>query len=229
MKTKILKVLLILPFLTNAQFLNYGLKAGLNLTDADTGFIYTSPNNATFISNSQSIKFGVDTSLMASFYIGAFTEFSFKKKSRFTLQLELIYNQNGTTIKQKDGNTNDNLSYSTSGAKIKVSQLNIPLLLKFYPKNNFSIDGGIYTGYVLGIKSISPDGVTFNVDDNFINKIDFGLIVGATYNLKNNMFIELRYNHGLIDIDNLHDESYGESVEVYYKNRTIHFGVGYKF
>ena len=229
MKTTILKLLLILPFFGNAQSIHYGFKAGLNLTDANTGFIYTSPKNSTLVSNSQSIKLVIDTSPMSSFYVGAFTEFIFKRRSKFTLQLELIYNQNGTIVNQKDADSNNNFSYSASGEKIKISQLNLPILLKLYPKSNFSIDGGIYTGYIFGIKSIISNGTTSELSDTSINKIDFGLIIGGSYYLKNNMFIELRYNYGFINIVNISDTQYGETFENYYKNRTLHFGVGYKF
>lgn len=229
MKTKLLLLVLFLPLIFQAQLLHYGAKAGLNLADAYTGIIYTSPNNRTLLSNSQSITFGVDTSPLVSFYIGGFTEFSFTKKSQFTLQLELIYAQNGTSINAKKRNENDYISYTTEGGKIKVSQLTIPVLVKFYPKNNFSIDGGIYTGYVFGIKTINASGLTVDYQNELINKIDFGLILGTTYNLKNNMFFELRYNFGLIDLDRSFESFYGDTFETFYKNRTFHLGIGYKF
>ena len=229
MKTLIFKLLIILPFFCNAQLFHYGLKGGLNLSDANSGFIYTSVDNMTYISNSQTRTLQVTSSPSVSFYIGGFSEFMFSKKSKFALQVELVYAQNGTNIDAKESNENEDFSYSTAGTRIKVNQLNIPILLKFYPTTNFSVDGGFYGGYIFTAKSIDNDNVTTFADENTLNKFDYGLIIGATYNLQNNMFFEFRYNHGLSDLENWKESYFSDTFESYYKNRTLHFGIGYKF
>lgn len=213
---KIYLLLLLFGFNCTSQ-IKYGFKGGLNLTNADTGI--------DFLNRS----FGISTSPKASFYLGTFTEIPFKKNKKFSLQLELLFNQNGTSIDKKSLDQTTDIDYETNGGKINVSQLDLTILIKFYPKKNFSLNFGLYTGYVLDVKSKNTNGITLKAEKSKINRFDYGFIVGASYYLKNNLFFEFSYNHGFSDLDKT-KETYPDfgDLSSFYKNRTLHFGIGYK-
>ncbi len=87
----------------------------------------------------------------------------------------------------------------------------------------------MYTGYVIGINTKNSNGTKSNVDGSDINRFDYGFIVGASYYFKNNLFLEFKYNNGLSDLDNTkQSDPFIGDIKSFYKNRTLHFGIGYK-
>jgi hypothetical protein len=104
------------------------------------------------------------------------------------------------------------LLFSTQGAKnYKLSYINIPVLIQYMFDNGFRIQAGPQVGFL-----VSSD------DDIDYNPIDFALSVGVSYVVPSTGFgIDLRYNHGLNDIN--------KSSDVKATNRGIQFGLFYLF
>lgn len=118
----------------------------------------------------------------------------------------------------------DNLSlqpellYSTQGAKVdgtddkfKLNYINLPIVLKFYLTDAFSIHAGPQFGLLLGeTENVLPiDTKTF----------EYGGAFGVDYALSNNFFVQGRYNPGFSEI----------ADEVDIKNSVIQISLGVTF
>jgi len=143
------------------------------------------------------------------------------------LNMYNIHNENNTSYDQRTGyyfgllghiHRNNQwafqpeLVYSAQGAKDhNLGYINVPVLLQYMFDNGFRIQAGPQVGFL-----ISSD------NDNDYNPIDFALSVGVSYVVPSTGFgIDLRYNHGLSDIN--------KSSDVKSTNRGIQLGLFYLF
>jgi hypothetical protein len=143
------------------------------------------------------------------------------------LNMYNIHNENNTSYDQRTGyyfgllghiHRNNQwafqpeLVYSAQGAKNhNLGYINVPVLLQYMFDNGFRIQAGPQVGFL-----VSSD------NDNDYNPIDFALSVGVSYVVPSTGFgIDLRYNHGLSDIN--------KSSDVKSTNRGIQLGLFYLF
>lgn len=122
-----------------------------------------------------------------------------------SLQPELLYSMKGT-------NWNDtNLDY-----------IDLPILGKY----NFSFAEGLSAeaGPVIGIL-MSAERNSVDVKDNY-QTIDAAFAIGASYKLNMGVFFSLRYNVGLIDVDDFEDDS---NPFVGGKNNVFQASAGFMF
>lgn len=135
-----------------------------------------------------------------NFYAGVVTEF--RISNLFAVSPELMYSGEGAKYKFENKNYNFN-----------TSNLNLPVLAKFYVTKGLSLNVGPQFGYVLGAKA---DGE--KVDKDFYNKFQVAAAVGATYNF-GKLFVEARYNYGFTKF----------MKEAKNNANAIQVGLGYKF
>jgi len=104
------------------------------------------------------------------------------------------------------------LVYSAQGAKgYNLGYINIPVLVQYMFDNGFRIQAGPQVGFL-----VSSD------NENDYNATDFAISAGVSYVVPATGFgIDLRYNHGLSDINNSND--------VKSTNRGIQLGLFYIF
>ena len=149
----------------------------------------------------------VESKIRPSFYVGGLAEFAFN---------DVVLMDAG-------------LTYSNQGAKAKEGDradiqhaLNLPVWFK-YDFAGFRPKAGLYAGYILSQQTKAGDKVT-TVDKDLYNHFDYGIGLGAEYNLPNNgLFFEASYNWGLANLQkNVDSKNYAN-------NRVIQVGVGYKF
>jgi hypothetical protein len=143
------------------------------------------------------------------------------------LNMYNIHNDNGTSYDQRTGYNiglmghihrnsqwafQPELVYSAQGAKNhNLGYINIPVLIQYMFNNGFRIQAGPQVGFLVS----SDDGIDYN-------PIDFALSAGVSYVVPSTGFgIDLRYNHGLSDIN--------KSSDVKSTNRGIQFGLFYLF
>ena len=148
-----------------------------------------------------------ETKIRPSFYAGALAEFAFNDV--VLMDAGLTYSNQGFKAKQGDG------------AYIQHT-LNLPVWFK-YDFAGFRPKAGLYAGYILS-QQLKGKGNTRTVDSDSYNHFDYGIGLGAEYNLPNNgLFFEASYNWGLANLRKNGD------AENYINNRVIQVGVGYKF
>ena len=217
MKKIILTSLMVCSAIAFSQDVKFGIKGGLNLSSAS-------------ISGIDEPFFG-DTSSRTSYHLGGVAVI--KVTDKFTFQPELLINSLG--VKSNLTETEPQYFYNSSN-NIKLMYLSIPLIGKFNLFNGLFLEGGPQVGILVDAKNESSVTETYNgftssesgtktVKENF-KSLDFGLNIGTSYNIENNMFFSARYYYGLSD---LWKQSSNTDLTVEYKNNCFQLSVGYMF
>lgn len=128
----------------------------------------------------------------SSFYIGGLVDFAVSEK--FHVQPELLYSMEGS------GETEENLDF-----------IRIPVLAKYYVADSFSLHAGPQFGFVAGGGLVK----------DLTKSMDYGLAIGAGYELESGLFFDARYNLGLANISDVDGFDAGMS--------SINVGLGYRF
>ncbi len=147
-----------------------------------------------------------DTDNMVGFSAGILGEF---KISKFAVQPEVLYSFQGAKY---------------SGGKFETSYLNIPVMAKYYITDGLSIEAGPQVGFLLSAKEKIDGEDDYDVKD-FVNKTDFAINFGASYELSViPVGFFARYSLGVTDI--YKDVDAGENAG---KNRVFQVGAFVKF
>ncbi len=149
-----------------------------------------------------------ETGQRHSFHIGFYTE-SFLNPN-VAIQLELQYSQQGYEIRDSGGTFTQKLNY-----------INLPLLLKIYPSDNFFLETGPQIGYAITHKEEFDSSFDlFDTSREFTPKsFDWGVNFGGGFKTDSGVSFGLRYHLGLGDI-------YDEGKP---KNRVWQFSLGFDF
>lgn len=133
-----------------------------------------------------------DSDGKTGFYVGGFVDLSISEK--FHIQPELLYSSEGAD-------------------KASIDYIRIPVMAKYYVAEGFNLQAGPNVGFKVATEN--------DALDEFTKSTDFGLGLGAAYDLPMGLIIEARYNLGLANIS---DVSGFDS-----KNTGFQVGLGYKF
>jgi hypothetical protein len=152
---------------------------------------------------------GLNYKNRTGFHAGAFALFKFTK---IGIQPEVIFSQQGSTIKYNSKDFDANYSY-----------INIPVLLKLYTIAGLNIQAGPQFGFVASEKNELVDELKKddpNVKDP-IKGSDISLALGIGWDLPFGLSVDGRYNLGLSDNSDVDGNSF--------KNQVWQFSLGYKF
>jgi opacity protein-like surface antigen len=141
--------------------------------------------------------------MKAGYQAGLFAEFQIAPN--IAIAPEVVFSDQGFSYKPATGDR----IYDYN------NYINVPVMAKFYVAKDFSIDFGPQIGFMVYNKL---DG---NDIKDACNKVDFGLGLGASYNLSEKSFIQARYNLGLTHIAKNSDSFNG--------NGEIQLSFGYRF
>lgn len=166
-------------------------------------------------SNAQETKFGLKGGLniasltnsdggksLMSFNFGGFAEIKLNEK--FALQPELLYSGQG-------------VKYPEVG-NFSMNYINLPVMVKYFITDGFNIQAGPQVGFLMSAKLDGKDA------KELIKSSDFGMDLGAGYDVSENISVELRYFMGLSQTQK--ELMKGEAAS---KNNVIQLSVGYKF
>ncbi len=148
------------------------------------------------------------------FGLGAGVEGQYQINNWFGLSAGLMYQQQGSKVKDID-------------TKIKLDYINIPVMAKFYVTKGLSLNAGLQVGFLTSAK----------MDDekikDYCNTVDFSIPMSIAYELPMGLTFEARYTTG---VTNVFKKSYAfgssstKADELYYdKNEVLMLTVGYKF
>lgn len=165
-----------------------------------------------------------------SFYGGFLVEYRFQPTA--AVQAELLYNNIG--FHDKSEWTSQNGGTVKNDYKLNLSQISLPLSIKYYANNAFNVSAGMSLGYLVSGKYIvKRDDKTneqdiFNKDDWYGKPSRFSIspFVGMEYNTPKGIFFDARYNIGLSDLKFWDSDDKGDDKE---KINFFQIGVGYKF
>lgn len=144
-----------------------------------------------------------ETDQRHSFHIGVYGE-SFISQS-FSIQPELMYSQQGYVIEDSNGTFTQKLNY-----------INLPLMLKAYPSQNFFLEAGPQIGLAVSHKE-EYDGLFSSSQEYDPNSLDWGMNFGGGFKTDSGISLGVRYHLGLGD---LYDEN-----KAY--NRVWQFSLGF--
>ena len=216
MKENILVVVIVIFTLNvNAQNVKFGVKGGLNISS-----IYGSENS--------------DVESRYSFHIGGLAEVEISEKLSF--QPEVVFSSQGSKFNISgeyfDLHGGVNSDFFNIESTSTLNYINIPLILKYYVFDGFSLEFGPQVGYLLSVKTETNHTVDGEIVSEIsktkdgLNVIDFGVNIGLGYKLQNGIFFNSRFNLGLNAINKKIEH------QLYYKkhkNEVLQFSVGYFF
>lgn len=192
---------------------------GLSQSDAQVNFgVKAGPQLSNLVGNDD-----VDASTKFGFHAGAYAniriseQFAFQPELMYSMQgaeSEATYEEFGITYRDED--------------KIQLSYINVPLMMKWYAYDGLNFEFGPQIGFNVAAKAkgestvTSGDGsITTSYDEDIddIETVDFGLNIGAGYELPMGLNFGIRYGLGLTEIVKDSDM----------KNSVISLGIGYTF
>ena len=144
---------------------------------------------------------GVDHGVTFGYQAGLFAEYRFN--DLFAVAPEVVFAAQG-------GKSGDNT--------IHVNYINIPVMLKFYVVPAFSIDLGPQLGINVYSKYTPQGGKAQDI--NYAKDIDFGVGLGATYNIASDVFVQARYTLGVTNAFKVGHKQ---------KNGNAQIAIGYRF
>ncbi len=152
-----------------------------------------------------------------NYQVGVFAEY--RANNHFAIAPEVVFASQGGIFKiHGDPSGVYKYIYTTN-------YINVPLMMKFYVTKAVSIDFGPQMGFNVYSKTRGKWEDTkdeYNINDRkkYTNTFDFGLGLGATYNIASDVFVQARYTLGLTKIFKDEDPV---------KNGNAQIAIGYRF
>lgn len=113
-----------------------------------------------------------------SFHVGGVVEIPISEK--IAVQPELLYSSQGSKW-----------PINSSGNNLKLDYANLPIMVKYYIIEGLSAEAGPLTGFLLST----------NADKEDFKSLDIAIGIGASYKIGANLFVGLRYNKGIMNIN----------------------------
>lgn len=186
-----------------SQNMQFSIKGGLNVSSLGNKNIF----------ENYSSKAGV--------HIGGIVEFPLTEQ--FSLQSELYYSSEGARILYNTDPWGGNSNYD-----VNLDYIRVPVLGKFYIFDNFSLEGGVNFGLMIGAKH---GGLSFESTGYYPQKIlnqyktfDMQIALGSSYKLHSSVFFSMRYNKGVVNISNINANYY--SIK---RSNVFQISAGYAF
>lgn len=172
----LLLVVFILTFgnvFSQDSFINYGLKAGLNISNIKEGsqFVFSEPMNYTS---------------RYAFHTGVYLDVNIKK--HFSIRNEILLSLQGARTSFLGFSSVENRNY-----------MNMPVLFQYHLKR-LNLYAGPMVGIQLNRPSMMPN-VEFK--PNFASRaIDVALCIGANYRIGKNWGVDIRYQNSIFQSSN---------------------------
>ncbi len=163
----------------------------------------------------------VNHGMKPSYEAGLVLEYKFNNK--FAVAPEVLFaSQGGKMTSEKSV-----LGIKSEGdLTFNTNYINVPVMLKYYVVPSFAIDFGPQVGFNVYSKTTGSGSIagvsgskTADLKDK-TNTVDFGLGLGATYSVTDNLFVQARYTMGFTKV-------FDGDADI--KNGNIFVGLGYKF
>lgn len=171
-----------------------------------------------------------DTDMKVGFNVGGFANIRFSEQ--FAFQPELLYSLQG--YKVEESISEFGVTAKTEG-KAHLSYINVPLMMKWYAYDGLNFEFGPQVGFNVAAKGKSTTTITGgefdqtleqDEDIDGISTVDFGVNIGAGYEMENGLNFGLRYGRGLTSVYDFEDAN-GDKAKAF--NSVISLGIGYTF
>lgn len=192
---------LIIPILVLAagsvKSQKFGVKAGANFSSLSKGFDYQ------------------DTKILVGVHAGVFANIALS--DQFNLKPELLYNGLGSKVEYAQNQIGSEYTR-------RLDYISIPLMLEYRFVPKAFLEAGPQLSYMINAKEkytlLNGSETTAKISKDFLNKLDFGIGIGAGYNFTDKIGVNVRYVAGVTDIYKYND---GDAV----RNNNIQLGLTY--
>ncbi len=187
---------------------------GMNSADAQVKFgVKAGPQLTSLVGDDVE-----DADMKVGFNVGGFANIRFSEQ--FAFQPELLFSLQGAKSEYEILGTNVE-------EKVNLSYINIPLMMKWYAYDGLNFEFGPQVGFNVAAKyKAEAAGESEEGDIDDVSTVDFGVNIGAGYEMSNGLNFGLRYGRGLTSLYDVEDVN-GDKYKVY--NSVISLGVGYTF
>ena len=187
---------------------------GMNSADAQVKFgVKAGPQLTNFVGDDSE-----DADMKVGFNVGGFANIRFSEQ--FAFQPELLFSLQGAKSEYEILGTNVE-------EKVNLSYINIPLMMKWYAYDGLNFEFGPQVGFNVAAKyKAEAAGESEEGDIDDVSTVDFGVNIGAGYEMSNGLNFGLRYGRGLTSLFDVEDVN-GDKYKIY--NSVISLGVGYTF
>ncbi len=201
MKKVIVMIAAAIVCLSASAQVQFGFKVGIDATNFWGKTYYPAPSELAY-------PWIVNHNMRLNYQAGLVLEYKFSP--RFAISPEVVFAAQGGKL------TLDNPTLSLSQREIKytTNYFNVPVMLKYYVSPAFSIDLGPQVGFNVYSMSKLGDHKDYTKD------VDFGVGLGATYNLTEHAFVQTRYTMGMTKVFESDSKA---------KNSNIQLAFGMKF
>lgn len=200
-----------------AQNVNAGIKAGVNLAD------WGGDAKQSF-SDVLELSSIAETQMKTGYHVGGYL--SIPVGNRLVIEPALLYSTKGMKVVQTlVGNSIFNVKAEITD---DAHYLDLPVVAKVFIADGFHLYGGPQLSYLISNKLEAEAGVFgFSLGEDFkldrgLRKFDIGLAAGLGYQFQNGINLGAGYDYGLTSLD----EGAG-NFDVF--NRVLKFSVGYTF
>ena len=156
-----------------------------------------------------------------NYQAGVFMEYRFT--SKFSIAPEVVFAAQGGKYEFKRNIEGIDVELKETD---HVNYINVPVMLKYYVAPALSIDFGPQVGFNVYSKN-TIEGKVEKLKEKettdmkkYTKTVDFGLGLGLTYNITEEVFIQARYTMGLTKVFNVDDDS---------KNGNGQIAIGFRF
>lgn len=159
-----------------------------------------------------------------NYQAGLFMEYRFTDK--FSIAPEVVFAAQGDKVDAIflvfDEITGLPIDTEEGTITYKTNYINVPVMLKYYVIPSLSIDLGPQLGINVYSKEVDKSPSYNETIDykNLTKTIDFGVALGLTYNITDDVFVQGRYTLGVTDVFEKDNE---------YKNGNAQIAIGYRF
>lgn len=172
----------------------------------------------------------VSAKMRIGFHAGFFLE-TFIANDKLSANVEFLYSQQGARYQGSLPIPSPPFtSYTFTGdVDFKFNYINVPVTLRYYVAEDFGIDAGIQFGFLAGHK-IKIQSSDLNLEaknklNDYLNKMDFGLVFGVGYQISK-IQLNARYQLGMTGIIKKNKIYNNEDNG---KHRVFQLGIGYIF
>ena len=137
-----------------------------------------------------------------AFHLGGVAEVPISEK--FSIQPELLYSSQGSKW-----------NYNSSDGNLKLDYINLPILGKYHIIKGLSAEAGPVVGYLISTNE--------EAEDSRFSKLDVAFAIGASYSLNDHILFGLRYNKGILNINN------DSNIDGSNQNNVFQIFAGYSF
>jgi hypothetical protein len=177
MKKIIVVLVILIAVSSTAQKINFGIKAGLNVS------MLTGNANEIMSSNN-------------GFFAGALLEL--KILGKIAIQPELLFSTQGAKFESKD------LTYATT---TKMNYIILPVMVKYYPVAGLFVEAGPQAGFLISANKDIDNRITnVSTSENIkeaTKDFDMSINAGVGYDILDKVVAQVRYCIGLTNTSTL--------------------------